>query len=39
MGNNEKPCKVLFGDDIFTKAGQTEIINKINISELKNVPR
>ena len=32
-GGNDKPCKYLFGDDIFTKAGQRDIINKIEISD------
>ena len=36
-GGNEKPCKYLFGDDIFTKAGQREIINKIEISDIKKL--
>ena len=33
QGNNEGPCKYLFGDDIFTKASQREIVNRINVSD------
>jgi hypothetical protein len=32
-GNNEGPCKYLFGDDIFDKAGQRQIVNKIIASD------
>ena len=34
QGNNESPCKYLFGDDIFTKKGQRDIIKKIETSQV-----
>ena len=33
-GYNEGPCKQLYGENIFTKKGQREIIKKIEISEV-----